>query len=56
MRKRKKKRKYLRGFHSSMKLLNSPAHYRSGWELKYMQWLDINDDVLNYSYEPIKIV
>jgi hypothetical protein len=56
--KRKKKRRkshYKTGEHISIKLLNGPAKYRSGWEKCYMQWLDENDNVKSYSYESVII-
>lgn len=52
---RKRKSHYKVGEHASPKLLNGPAHYRSGWELTYMKWLDANDDVKSYEYESIVI-
>ena len=54
-RKRRKKSRYKRGSHLSPKLTNGPAKYRSGWELAYMQYLDTDDSVLAYSYEPFHI-
>lgn len=47
--------RYRTGLHVSPKLLNSPAKYRSGWELEYMKWLDKNDQVINYKYESVVI-
>lgn len=55
VRKRKRKSHYHTGDHVSSKLLNGPAHYRSGWEEKYMLWLDNNEDVVSYEYESIVI-
>jgi hypothetical protein len=53
--KKRKKRRYKTGEHSSIKLLNGPAHFRSGWEKCYMKWLDDNDDIKSYSYESVII-
>lgn len=53
--KHRKKKHYKVGQHTSNKLLNGPAHYRSGWEDKYMTWLDTNNDVVSYTYEGIII-
>lgn len=46
-------KRYHKGVHRSRKLLNSSreAHYRSGWELAYMQYLDTDPTVLGYFYE-----
>lgn len=52
--KKRKKRAYHRGQHESAKLIGE-ANYRSGWELKYMQWLDEDVDVVSYEYEPFTI-
>ena len=54
-RKRKRKSRFKRGIHNSIKLVNPPAKYRSGWELAYMIWLDASPAVLNYEYESLKI-
>jgi hypothetical protein len=50
---RRNSRKPKRGFHTSPKLKNSPAHYRSGLELKYMLQLDADVTVDSYEYESI---
>lgn len=52
-RKRRRKKHYKTGLHTSQKLLNGPAKYRSGWELQYMKWLDDNLDVESYIYEGV---
>lgn len=57
---KKKKRKkrgsrYHTGQYSSIKLLNGPIKYRSGWEKLFMEWLDANDDIQSYEYESIVI-
>ena len=43
------------GEHFSVKLTNGPVKYRSGWEVKYMQWLDKNEQVIAYQYESLII-
>lgn len=49
-RRRKKRRgHYHRGVHVSPKA--GECSYRSGWELSFMEWLDVNDEVKTYSYE-----
>lgn len=53
--KKRKKRHYHVGLHTSNKLLNGPAKFRSSWEDTYMTWLDNNDDVKSYLYEGIVI-
>jgi hypothetical protein len=52
--KRKRKGHYNRGSYVSTKT-GQVCKYRSGWELSYMQWLDVNVDVLTWSYETIII-
>ena len=52
-RKRKKKSRYHRGTHIS--LLAGECKYRSGWEQKYMIYLDENPDVVMWSYEKLII-
>ena len=52
-RRRKRKGHYHRGNHVSPKA--GECRYRSGWELKYMEWLDGNPDVVSYSYEKVVI-
>ncbi len=46
--------RYKKGTHFSPKA-NKKFKYRSGWELKYMQYLDANPDVESYDYECLKI-
>lgn len=53
-RKRKKKGRYKTGIHKSPKCLNE-MKYRSGWELTVAVFLDTNDEVDSYEYEPIAI-
>lgn len=53
-RKRRKSRRAKRGFHNSQKCLTS-MNYRSSWELKYALYLDSNEDVISYKYEPYAI-
>lgn len=53
--KKRKKRRYKTGEHHSQKLTNGPAKYRSGWEAKYMVWLDENPHVVSYEYESVRI-
>lgn len=51
---RKRKSRYHRGEYTSTKT-GQVCHYRSGWELSYLQWLDLNPLVSAYTYEPFKI-
>lgn len=53
-RRRRGVKKYHTGTHLSTKT-NESYKYRSEWELRYMIWLDTNDDVRTYSYEALKI-
>lgn len=53
-RKRKRKKRYHTGVHVSPKT-GQECHYRSGWELAYMQYLDTNPDVVGYRYEDVVI-
>jgi hypothetical protein len=53
MKKKSRKRAYKTGVHQSPKA--GECHYRSGWELKYMLYLDENADVVTYSYEKLVI-
>ncbi len=53
-RKRKRKKKYHTGVHVSTKT-GLECHYRSGWELAYMQWLDADPDTATYTYEDVEI-
>lgn len=50
---RKRKRHYHTGAYTSK--VGNVCKYRSGWELKYMEYLDASPDVLSWSYESIKI-
>ena len=50
---RKKKCRYQRGTYVSP--LAGECKYRSGWELKYMQYLDSNPSVRSWSYEKLII-
>jgi hypothetical protein len=52
--KRRRKKRYHTGEHTSPKLVGE-CSYRSGWELKYMQYLDADPSVASYSYESVKI-
>jgi hypothetical protein len=52
-RRRSKKGHYHRGIHKSPKA--GIIKYRSGWELSFCHWLDSNLEVLEYSYECLKI-
>lgn len=51
--KNKKKSRYYRGTFVSIK--GGECKYRSGWEEKYMSYLDSNPDVVSWSYEKICI-
>jgi hypothetical protein len=53
-RKRKRKSRYHTGVHTSPKCL-SEIKYRSGWEFEVIKHLDVNPDVVSYSYESIKV-
>jgi len=55
MKKRKRKKHYKTGLHSSNKCENSPMKYRSGWELVVAEYFDASSDVKSYSYETLKI-
>lgn len=54
---RKRRRRIKTGTHTSSKIVNKNniCKYRSGWELNYMCWLDSNDEIASYCYEPMKI-
>ena len=56
VRKRKRRRKghYHTGVYVSTKTGQS-CKYRSGWELAYMQWLDVSASVMTWSYESVII-
>jgi len=53
---KKKKRKghYITGSYTSTRS-GQVCKYRSGWELKYMEHLDVNPDVISWSYESFTI-
>jgi hypothetical protein len=53
-RKRKRRRGYKRGEYTSMRS-GLVFKYRSGWELAYMRYLDLNEDVFAWSYESVVI-
>ena len=53
-RRRKRKSRYHTGVFVSVKTGQS-CKYRSGWELSYLQWLEVNPDVLTFAYESLKI-
>ncbi len=52
---RRKSRRAKRGIYVSFKC-KEPIHYRSNWELEYAKYLDKNQDVISYSYEPYFIL
>ena len=52
-RKKKRKSRYHRGIHVSS--IAGECKYRSGWEQKYMVYLDENPDVISWSYEKLII-
>ena len=54
MKKRRKKGRYHVGLYISSKAGQTYKH-RSGWEFSYMKYLDANDDVVVWSYEPVSI-
>lgn len=53
-RKRRRKKRYHTGVHVSSKT-DQHCKYRSGWELKYMEWLDANPDVRSFLYEQVRV-
>jgi hypothetical protein len=53
-RKKYKSRRAKRGSYISKKCLKE-IHYRSSWELFYAIYLDNNEKVISYSYEPYSI-
>lgn len=53
VKKRKKKGRYHRGTHNSP--LAGECKFRSGWEQKYMEYLDADPNVESWSYEKIVI-
>lgn len=54
VKKKKRRRGYHRGTYVSTKTGQSYS-YRSGWELKYMQYLDTLDEVKWWGYEILSI-
>lgn len=54
-RKRRRRRKghYFRGVHNSP--IAGECHYRSGWEQKYMEYLDLDPNVKFWAYEELVI-
>ena len=52
--KRRRKSRYHRGEYTSVKT-GQLCKYRSGWEQKYMEHLDANPDVVEWSYEKLII-
>jgi len=44
----------IRGYHTSIRD-NKERFYRSSWEFALMNWLDVNDDVLSWDYECVRI-
>lgn len=54
VKKKRRKGRYHRGEYTSTKS-GSIFHYRSGWELKIMQFLDADPKVESWSYEKIVI-
>jgi hypothetical protein len=51
---RRKSKRFKQGIHHSIKCATL-IKYRSGWELAYAKYLDCNDDVVSYLYEPYYI-
>jgi len=51
---RKRKGHYHTGVHVSTKT-GQECKYRSGWELLYMQYLDVDPNVISYEYEKMFI-
>ncbi len=52
-RKKRVSRRAKRGTHFSSK--GGTFVYRSSWELAYATWLDVNEDVVSYRYEPFAV-
>lgn len=50
---KKRKRRYISGIYESTKA--GICSYRSSWELRYMEYLDANEEVINWSYEKLII-
>ena len=53
-RRRRRKKRYHTGIYVSLKT-GQQCKYRSGWELKYLEWLDSHAEVATYGYESVKI-
>lgn len=53
-RKRPRKKRYHTGVYVSTKT-GQHCKYRSGWELKYLVWLDSDPNVIDFGYEALKI-
>ena len=53
-RRHKRKGRYHTGIYVSTKT-GQQCKYRSGWELKYMEWLDAHAAVKSFGYEVVKI-
>ncbi len=51
---RKRKNRYHTGTHVAPKLMNK-CDYRSGYERKYLEILDLDENVVQYFYEPVRI-
>lgn len=52
-RRKRVSRRAKRGTHISLK--GGTFNFRSGWEQKYALWLDAQEDVVSYRYEPYPI-
>jgi len=50
---KKRKSRYKRGTHSSP--IAGECKYRSGWEQKYMEYLDSDPNIVAWSYEKLAI-
>jgi len=53
LKKKKRKSRYKRGTHSSP--IAGECKYRSGWEQKYMEYLDSDPNIVAWSYEKLAI-
>lgn len=53
-RRRKRKRAYKQGLYTSTKT-GKVCKYRSGWELKYFEYLDSDENVISWESESIQI-
>ena len=51
---RKKKSRYHRGDYISTKT-GVTYKYRSSWEFKFMEHLDVDSDIISWTYEAVKI-